>query len=71
MLNRMNTKPVWWEFEQQTDRLRGGVVECITGGYTAILLIRTPSGAENSIRHRVPTLEAADRWLAEQFEAER
>lgn len=39
----------------------------MVGGYTAILLIRQPSGVENSIRRQCATLNEAETWLDEQI----
>lgn len=59
--------PRTWEFSKQTETRRGGVVESVAGGYTAILLICQPSGAENSIRRQCATLSEAETWLDEQI----
>ncbi len=39
----------------------------MVGGYTAILLIRQPSGVENSIRRQCASLNEAEKWLDEQM----
>lgn len=39
----------------------------MVGGYTAILLIRQPSGVENSVRKQCATLDEAETWLDEQM----
>lgn len=39
----------------------------MVGGYTVILLIRQPSGVENSVRKQCATLDEAETWLDEQM----
>lgn len=39
----------------------------MVGGYTAILLIRQPSGVENSVRKQCATLDEAETWLDKQI----
>lgn len=39
----------------------------MVGGYTVILLIRQPSGVENSVRKQCATLDEAEKWLDEQM----
>lgn len=57
--------PRMWEHPTRTRR--GGVVASMVGGYTAMLLVRQPSGVENSIRRQCSTLNEAEKWLDEQM----
>lgn len=50
-----------WEHPKRTRTRRGGVVASMVGGYTAILLVRQPSGVENSIRRQCATLNEAEK----------
>lgn len=59
--------PLMWQHPKRTHTRRGGVVTSMVGGYTAILLIRQPSGVENSIRRQCATLNEAEKWLDEQM----
>lgn len=56
-----------WEHPKRTRTRRGGVVASMVGGYTAILLIRQPSGVENSVRKQCATLDEAETWLDKQI----
>lgn len=55
--------PRIWEHPKRTRTRRGGVVTSMVSGYTAILLIRQPNGAENSYRKPCKTLDEAEVWL--------
>lgn len=59
--------PRMWEHPRRTRTRRGGVVTSMVGGYTAILLVRQPSGVENSVRKQCATLNEAETWLDEQI----
>lgn len=59
--------PRMWEHPRRTHTRRGGVVASMVGGYTAILLIRQPSGVENSIRRQCASLNEAEKWLDKQI----
>lgn len=55
------------EHPTRTHTRRGGVVASMVGGYTAILLIRQPSGVENSVRKQCATLDETETWLDKQI----
>lgn len=59
--------PRMWEHPKRTRTRRGGVATSMVGGYTAILLVRQPSGVENSIRRQCASLNEAEKWLDEQM----
>lgn len=59
--------PRMWEHPTRTHTRRGDVVASMVGGYTAILLIRQPSGVENSVRKQCATLDEAEKWLDKQI----
>lgn len=61
--------PRMWEHptRTRTRTRRGGVVASMVGGYTAILLVRQPSGVENSVRRQCASLNEAEKWLDEQI----
>lgn len=55
--------PVWWEHTPAAPSRRGSVVVSALGGYTAVPLIRQPSGAENGVRRHCASLHEAEAWL--------
>lgn len=59
--------PRMWEHPTRTRTRRGGVVASMVGRYTAILLVRQPSGVENSVRRQCKTLTEAETWLDKQI----
>ena len=59
--------PRMWEHPTRTHTRRGDVVASMVGGDTAILLVRQPSGVENSIRWQCASLNEAEKWLDEQM----